>query len=68
MFTGKLTNISRSEAKELIEKNSGKILSSITSKLNFLITGDKPTARKVDHAKQLNIKILSQDEWLNMLN
>ena len=68
MFTGKLTNISRSEAKNLIELNSGSIISNVSKKLDFLIIGEKPTKRKVDSAKALNIKIISQSDWLKMLN
>ena len=68
MFTGKLTNISRSEAKNLIEQNSGSIISNVSKKLDFLIIGEKPTKRKVDSAKELNIKIISQSDWLKMLN
>ena len=68
MFTGKLTNISRSEAKNLIEQNSGSIISNVSKKLDFLIIGEKPTKRKVDSAKKLKIKIISQSDWLKMLN
>ena len=68
MFTGKLSNISRAEAKSLIEKNSGTVVSSVNKKLKYLIIGEKPTNRKVEQAKQLGIKILSQKEWLNLLN
>ena len=68
MFTGKLSNISRSEAKEIIEKNSGKILSSVSSKLNYLIIGDKPTVKKIKYAKKLKIEILKQSEWFKMLD
>ena len=68
MFTGKLNGISRAEAKSLIEKNSGSIISNVSKKLNFLIAGDKPTKRKIDLAKKLEIKILNQADWLRMLN
>ncbi len=68
MFTGKLSNMSRAEAKSLIEKNSGSVVSSVNKKLKFLIIGEKPTIRKVEHAKELGIKILSQNEWLNLLD
>ena len=68
MFTGKLVGISRAEAKSLVEKNSGKIVSNVSKKLDFLIIGDKPTTRKVNEAKNLNIKIISQSELLRMLN
>ena len=68
LVTGKLKGISRAEIKSLIEENSGTILSSVSNKLNYLITGEKPTKRKVENAKQLNIKIINQDEFLKMLN
>ena len=68
MLTGKLDGISRAEAKSLIEQNSGSIISHISKKLDFLIVGDKSTKRKVDAAKELNIKILNQTDWLKMLN
>ena len=47
MFT-ESEGISRAEAKSLIEKNSGKILSSVNKKLDFLIIGEKPTSKKVN--------------------
>ena len=67
MFTGKLSNMSRSEAKSLIEQNSGSIVSNVTKKLDYLIVGEKPTNRKIDIARGLKIKILDQSSWLKML-
>ena len=68
MFTGKLQNISRAEAKSLIEDNSGSIVSSVTKKLDYLVIGEKPTNRKLEQAKSLGIQILSQKEWSDLLN
>ena len=68
MFTGKLSNISRAEAKSLIEENSGKILSNVSKKLDYLVIGEKPTTKKVKQAKELNIKVISQSEWEQILN
>ena len=68
MFTGKLSGISRAEAKSLIEENSGSIVSNVSKKLNYLITGEKPTTRKVNEAKNLNIEIISQSELIKMIN
>jgi len=68
MFTGKLSNISRAEAKSLTEKNSGKILSNVSKKLDYLVIGEKPTAKKVKQAKELNIKVINQEEWKRLLN
>ena len=68
MITGKLNNMSRAEVKSIIEKNSGKILSSVSQKLNYLIIGDKPTAKKVNKAKELNVRIINQEELFKLLN
>jgi DNA ligase (NAD+) len=68
MLTGKLDGISRAEAKSLIEENSGTIVSSVSKKLNYLITGVKPTKRKIEIAKDLKITILDQKEFLKILN
>ncbi|MDA9709892.1 NAD-dependent DNA ligase LigA, partial [Candidatus Pelagibacter sp.] len=67
MITGKLEKMSRAEAKTIIEKNSGKILSSVNKKLNYLIVGDKPTNKKVNQAKDYNIKIINQEEFNQLL-
>ena len=68
MLTGKLNGISRAEAKSMIEENSGTSVSGISTKLNYLIIGDKPTKKKVDMAKDLKIPILDQRQFLKMLN
>ena len=68
MITGKLKNISRAEAKSLIEQNSGSIVSNVSKKLNYLIIGEKPTKRKIDSAKDLKVKIVDQLEFSKMLN
>ena len=68
MFTGKLEGMSRAEAKSLIEKNAGVTLSGVSKNLNYLIIGDKPTKKKIDQAKKLGIKILSQRDLKELLN
>ena len=68
LVTGKLNGISRAEVKSLIEENSGITVSTVSNKLNYLITGEKPTKRKVESAKELKIKIINQDEFIKMLN
>ena len=68
LVTGKLNGISRAEIKSLIEENSGTTVSSVSKKLDYLISGDKPTKRKVENAKELKIKIINQDQFLRMLN
>ena len=68
LVTGKLNGISRAEVKSLIEENSGNIVSTVSSKLDYLIVGEKPTKRKIDSAKQFKIKIIDHAEFLKILN
>ena len=69
MFTGGFQNMSRSEAKSIAENNGGKVLGTVSKKLDFLVVGNsKPTKKKVDQAKNLNIKILSENDWNKILN
>ncbi|WP_440618792.1 NAD-dependent DNA ligase LigA [Candidatus Pelagibacter sp. HIMB1493] len=68
LVTGKLNGISRAEVKSLIEEHSGKTISSVSKKLDFLIIGEKPTKKKVDYAKELKIRVIEQAEFLKMLN
>ena len=69
MFTGGFDKMSRSEAKSLVENNGGKVLGSISKKLDILVIGNsKPIKRKIENAKKLNIKILEEKDWYKILN
>tara|TARA_B100001057_G_scaffold344057_1_gene345005 strand:- start:3077 stop:5113 length:2037 start_codon:yes stop_codon:yes gene_type:complete len=69
MFTGGFKQMSRSEAKSLAEINGGKVLGSVSKKLDYLVVGDsKPTKKKIDQAKNLKIKIISEREWNKILD
>jgi DNA ligase (NAD+) len=69
MFTGGFQNMSRSEAKAIAENNGGKVLGSISKKLDLLVVGNnKPTKKKIDQAKDLNIRIVLEKEWNTILN
>ena len=69
MFTGGFKKISRSEAKSLVEENGGKVLGNISNKLNILVTGDsKPTKSKIEKAREVGIKIISEADWYKLLN
>ena len=61
--------MSRSEAKSIAENNGGKVLGSMSKKLDILIVGDsKPTKKKLDQAKEFKIKIITENEWNKILN
>tara|TARA_Y100000590_G_scaffold403032_1_gene489292 strand:- start:2586 stop:4616 length:2031 start_codon:yes stop_codon:yes gene_type:complete len=69
MFTGGFEKISRSEAKVLIEDNGGKVLGTISKKLDILVVGDsKPTKKKIDKAKEMKIQIINEKDWYKILN
>ena len=58
MFTGGFSKMSRSEAKSLTERNGGKVLGSISKKLNYLVVGDnKPTKEKLIKRNHLKLKL-----------
>ena len=61
--------MSRSEAKTIAENNGGKVMGSISKKLDYLVVGEsKPTKRKIDQAKQLNVKIILEKDWNKILD
>ena len=61
MFTGGFQKMSRSEAKSIVENNGGKVLGTISKKLDILVIGNsKPTKKKIENAKQLNIKTIQE--------
>ena len=69
MFTGGFKNMSRSEAKSIAENNGGKVLGSVSKKLDLLVVGDsKPTKKKINQARDLKIQIISEKEWNRILN
>ncbi len=69
MFTGGFQNMSRSEAKSIAENYGGKVLGSISKKLDILIVGSsKPTKKKVEKAKKLKVRIVLEKEWNEILN
>ena len=69
MFTGGFVEKSRSELKSQAESLGAKIVSSISKKTDFLVAGSqKPTVKKINEAKTLNIKVLTEDDWNKIIN
>ena len=67
LFTGTLDTLSRDRAKELAKKNGFKISSSVSSNLDYLIFGEK-AGSKLKKAKEIGIKILNEQDFLNLIN
>jgi DNA ligase (NAD+) len=67
LFTGTLNKLKRSDAEEMVEKQGGKILSGVSSKLNYLVVGDD-AGSKLEKAKKINtVRILSEDDFINLI-
>jgi DNA ligase (NAD+) len=66
VFTGSLIRMTRSEAKSRAESLGAKVASSVSAKTDYVIAGDD-AGSKLKKAKELNVKILSEDEWLSMI-
>ncbi len=67
VLTGTLSSISRDQAKELIIQHGGKAVSSVSSNTDYVVAGDK-AGSKLDKAKKLNIKILTEEEFFDLLD
>ena len=70
VITGSVNHFAnRNEVKELIEKRGGKVTGSVTSKTNYLINNDNmSSSSKNKKAKELNIPIITEEEFMNMYN
>lgn len=67
LFTGTLPTLKRSDAEEMVEQNGGKILSGVSSKLNYLVVGED-AGSKLEKAKKIStIKIISEQQFLKMI-
>ncbi len=66
-ITGTMSSLNRSEMQQLIENAGGKVNSSISSKTNYLIAGDK-AGSKISKANLIGIKIINEKEFINLLN
>ncbi len=68
VISGVFEKVSRNELKKMIEDNGGKVSSSISSKTNYLVAGDNMGPSKLAKAEKLGTKIISEDDFLKMLN
>ncbi len=66
-FTGGIPGMSRDKAKDLVEALGGQAASSVKAGVDYVVAGEKPTARKVDKARRLGLAVLDSREFLDML-
>jgi len=68
VVSGVFEKFSRDELKKAIEDNGGKVGSSISSKTHYVVAGDNMGPAKLEKANQLGVKIVSEDEFIDMIN
>ena len=66
LFTGSLETMSRAEAKNKAERLGAKVVSSISASTDILISGEK-SGSKLKKARELGVKVISEDEWIKLL-
>jgi DNA ligase (NAD+) len=67
LFTGTMGKLKRTQAEEMVEANGGKLLGSVSSKLNYLVVGED-AGSKLEKAKKINtIKVIDEDEFLALI-
>jgi len=67
VISGVFTHHSRDEYKEMIEKNGGKNVGSISKKTSFILAGDNMGPAKLEKANKLGVPIMGEDEFLELL-
>ncbi|HLF32826.1 MAG TPA: BRCT domain-containing protein, partial [Cyclobacteriaceae bacterium] len=67
VVSGVFKNYEREELKALIKDQGGKVLSAISSKLDFLVTGENAGPSKLELAKELGVKIISESEFEDLI-
>ena len=67
LATGTLKNFTRDGIKESVIANGGKYASGVNCKLSFMIVGAAAGSSKIDKANKLGIKMISEEEYLNII-
>ena len=68
MISGTFSVFSREELKELIERNGGKVASSISSKTDYLVAGDNMGPAKLKAANGFGITIISEENFIKIIS
>lgn len=68
VISGVFTHYSRDEYKDLIEKNGGKNVGSISAKTSFILAGENMGPAKLEKAQKLGVKIMNEDEFLGLIS
>lgn len=68
VVSGVFAKFSRDDLKQTIEDNGGKVGSSISAKTNYVVAGENMGPAKLDKANQLGIPIISEDDFIQLVN
>ncbi len=67
VFTGALSSFSRNKAKEIVEELGGRVSSSVSRKIDYVVVGKEPGS-KLEKAKSLGITLINEEEFLKLIN
>jgi len=67
VISGVFSSFSREELQDKIKANGGKLISSVSAKVNYLVAGENMGPAKLEKATKLGVKILSESEFIAML-
>lgn len=68
VISGVFQNYDRDQLKELIKSHGGKVLSGVSGKLDYLVAGENMGPSKLEKAKELNVKVISEENFIEMIN
>jgi len=66
VFTGSLTRFTRDEAKAAAERLGAKVAGSVSKKTDYVVAGES-AGSKLDKAREFGVRVLSEEEWLNLI-
>lgn len=67
LFTGTLGTMTRSEAKQAVERMGGKVVAAISDKTNFVVKGDGASQFRLDAAARYNVKVMDEKAFLFLI-
>jgi DNA ligase (NAD+) len=67
LFTGTLTRFTREQAKQLVEENGGKLLSGVSTNLNYLVAGADAGSKLSKAQKMPTVAIISEEDFLQLI-
>ena len=68
LFTGSLTRFTRDQAREMVEANGGRILSSVSANLHYLVAGEKAGSKLKKAGAIPSIQVIDEEQFLQMIN